>query len=77
MCPDYLFRMTMIDPTFANVNRLFVLPFNRIAGEDKTAKDHRNSSSHYYVPNVEIKDFHVLVDGEIFFDLLVKKEEEA
>ena len=77
MCPDHLFRMTMIDPTFTNVNRLFVLPFKRITGEDNTAKDHRNSSSHYYVPNFEIKDFHVLVEGESFFDLLVKNEEEA
>ena len=77
MCPDDLFRMTMIDPTFTNINRLFVLPFKRITGEDNTAKDHRNSSSHYYVLNVEINDFHVLVDGESFFDLLVKNEEEA
>ena len=76
MCPDYLFRMTMIDPTFTNVNRLFALSFKRIAGKDNTAKDHRNSS-HYYVPNFEIKDFHVLVEGGSFFDLLVKNEEEA
>ena len=33
--------------------------------------------SHYYVPNVEIKDFTILIDGKIFFDLLVKNEEEV
>ena len=33
--------------------------------------------SHYYVPNVEIKDFNVLIDGKSFFDLPVKNEEEA
>ena len=33
--------------------------------------------SHYYVPNVEIKDFNVLIDGKSFFDLLVKNAEEA
>ena len=40
-------------------------------------KDHRDSFSHYYVPNVEIKDFNVLIDGKSFFDLPVKNEEEA
>ena len=33
--------------------------------------------SHYYVPNVEIKDFTILIDGNIFFDLPVKNEEEV
>ena len=67
----------LIDPTFTKVNRLFVLPFERIAGENNTTKDHRDSFSHYYLPNVEIKDFNVLIDGKIFFDLPVKNEEEA
>ena len=67
----------LIDPTFTNVNRLFVLSFQRIAGENNTTKDYRDSFSHYYVPNVEIKDFNVLIDGKSFFDLPVKNEEEA
>ena len=66
----------LIDPAFTNVNRLFVLPFQRIAGENNTTKDYRDSFSHYYVPNVEIKDFNVLIDGKSFFDLPVKNEEE-
>ena len=36
-----------------------------------------DSFSHYYVPNVRIKDFNVLIDGKSFFDLPVKNEEEA
>ena len=63
----------LIDPTFANVNRLFVLSFERT--EDH--KDNRDSFSHYYVPKVQIKDFNVLNDGRSFFDLPVKNEEEA
>ena len=31
----------------------------------------------YYVANIEIKDFNVLIDGKSFFDLPVKSEEEA
>ena len=38
----------LIDPTFTNVNRLFVLSVQRIAGENNTTKGHRDSFSHYY-----------------------------
>ena len=41
------------------------------------AGDIRDSFSHNYVANVEIKDFIVLIDGKSFFDLPVKNEEEA
>ena len=62
----------LIDPAFTNVNRLFILSFTR-----DNAGDNRDSFSDYYVPNVEIKDFNVLIDGKSFFDLSVKNEEEA
>ena len=67
----------LIGPTFTNLNRLFVLSFQRIAGENNTTKDYRNYFSHYYVPNIRIKDFNILTDGKCFFDLPVKSEEEA
>ena len=54
----------LIDPTFTNVNRLFVLSF-----ENETD---RTSISKYYVPKVEIKDFNVLIDGKPFFEIPVK-----
>ena len=62
----------LIDPTFTNVNRLFVLSFSR-----NNESDNRDSFSHYYVRNVKIKDFDVLIDGKSYFDLPVKNEEEA
>ena len=65
----------LIDPTFTNVNRLFVLSFERIEGNIK--KDYRDSFSHYYVPKVQIKDFNVLTDEKSFFYLPIKNEEEA
>ena len=61
----------LIDPIFANVNKLFVLSFART-----NAGDERGSFSHYYVPNVRVRDFNVLIDGSLF-DLPVKNEEEA
>ena len=33
--------------------------------------------SKYYAPNVQIKDFNVLIDGKSFFDMPIKKKEEA
>ena len=66
----------LIDPTFTNVNRLFVLSYKRIE-EDKVKKDYRDSFSHYYVPKVQIKKFNVLIDGKSFYDLPIKNEEEA
>ena len=39
--------------------------------------DNRESFPDYYVPNVKIKDFNVLIDGKTFFDLPVGNEEEA
>ena len=41
----------LIDPTFTNVNSLFVLSY-----ENETD---RTSFSKYYVPKIEIKDFNV------------------
>ena len=61
------------DPTFTNVNRLFVLSLKRT--EDH--KDYRDSFSHYYVPKVQTKGFNVLIDRRSFFDLPIKNEEEA
>ena len=63
----------LIDPTFTNVHRLFVLSFERT--EDH--KEYRDSFSYCYVPKVKIKDFNVSIDGKSFSDLPIKNEEEA
>ena len=59
----------LIDPTFTNVNRLFVLAH-------RTADD-RQSFSQFYLPNVMVKDYNVIIDKLAFFDLPIKTEEEA
>ena len=59
---DYL-----INPTF-KVNRLLVLSFEN--ENDKTP------FSKYYVPNVQVKYFYVLIDGKTFFDMPIKHDEE-
>ena len=59
----------MTDPTFTKVNRLFVLSFEN--------EDNRTSFSKYYLPNVQIKDFNVLINGKSFFDMPIKNEQET
>ena len=50
----------LIEPSFQGVNRLFVLAF-----EDDAQ---RTSYEQYYIPNVEIKDYNIMISGENFFD---------
>ena len=54
----------LIDPTFTKVNTFFVLLFEN--------ENNRTSFSKYYVPNVQIKDFNVLIDGKSFFEMPIK-----
>ena len=58
-----------IDPTFTNANRLFVLAYQNA--------DDRQSFSQFYLPNVMVKDYNVIIDKLAFFDLPIKTEEEA
>ena len=66
----------LIDPAFTNVNRLFVLLYERIE-EDNIKKDYKDSLSHDYVSKVQIKEFNALIDGDFFFNLSIKNEEKA
>ena len=59
----------LIDPTFTNVNKLFVLAY-------QTADD-RQSFSQFYLPRAMLKDYNVIIDKLAFFDLPIKTEEEA
>ena len=49
-----------IDPSFQGVNRLFVLSFENNAG--------RTGHTGYFLPNVGIKHYNVMIDRQNFFD---------
>ena len=61
----------LIDPTFTNVNRLFVLTYPIDDNND------RQSYSHFHLPSTMVKDYNVIIDKLAFFDLPIKTEEEA
>ena len=56
----------LIEPSFQGVNRLFVLAFENDV--------QRASNKRYYIPNVEIKDYNVMIDGKNFFDQPIKND---
>ena len=54
----------LVEPSFQGVNRLFVLAFENDA--------QRTSAKRYYLPNVEIKDYNIMIHAENFFDQPIK-----
>ena len=56
----------LIEPSFQGVNRLFALPF-----EDD---DQKISNKRYYIPNVEKKDYNVMIAGKNVFDQPIKND---
>ena len=54
----------LVKRSFQRVNRLFVLAF-----ENNTQ---RASAKGYYLPNVEIKNYSIMINGENFFDQPIK-----
>ena len=53
----------LIEPSFQGINRLFVLAFEN---------DAQRISKKIYIPNVEIKDYSVMIDGKNFLDQPIK-----
>ena len=54
----------LAEPSFQGVNRLFVLAIENDA--------QRTSHSGYYIPNVEIIDFNIMINGKNVFDQPIK-----
>ena len=54
----------LIEQIFQGVNRLFVLAFQ--------SGDQRISNKRYYIPNVEIKVYNVMIDEKNLFDQPIK-----
>ena len=61
----------LVDPTFTNVNRLFVLAY------PTANNNNRQSFSRFYLPSAMVKDYNVIINKFPFFDLPIKTEEEA
>ena len=60
----------VIDPTFRNINRLFLISFKNEDDDDFS----RNSFNDYYMTLFEIKGFNGLIHNKPFFDQPRKKQ---
>ena len=71
--PELLVQNTnlnyLIKSSSQRVHRLFVLEFEN--DEQKT------SNKRYYIPNIEIKDYNVMIDGKNVFDQPVRNDKVA
>ena len=56
----------LIEPSFQGLNRFFVLAFENDA--------QRTNIKKYYIPNVEIKNYNIMLDGKNVFDQPVKND---
>ena len=72
---DNNYKRTLLDAAIYGVNRLFVMGFNNnivnpdadpIVDQPNTVK--RDGHRKYFLPNVVIKDYNVLIDGRNFYD---------
>ena len=50
----------LVDSSFEGVNRRFVSSFEN--------EDDRKSYLNYFLPKVEIKDYNVMIDGNVMID---------
>ena len=56
----------LVEPNFQGINRLFVLAFEGDA--------QRIVHTDYYLPNVDLKDYNVMINDENFFDQPIKNK---
>ena len=54
----------LVEPSFQGVNILFVLAYKNYT--------QRTTAKGYYLPNVEIKDYNIMINGENLFDQQIK-----
>ena len=57
----------LTDPILQKFNRLFVLSYEK--------EDESISYSDYYLRNINIGDYKVLIDGKSFFEITIKNKE--
>ena len=56
-------RYINLHPSFQSVNRLFLMAYDRAAGQAT-----RNGQRKYYLPRSDLKKYNVIIDGRNFYD---------
>ena len=58
-----VFKYINLGPSFQDVNRLFVMAYNRANGQPT-----RNGRRKYYLPRIDLEKYNVIIDGRNFYD---------
>ena len=58
-----MFKYINLDPSFQEVNRLFVMAYNRANGQPI-----RNGQQKYYLPRIDLEKYNVIIDGRNLYD---------
>ena len=58
-----VFKYINLDPSFQDVNRLFVMAYNRVNDQPT-----RNGQQKYYLPRIDLNKYNVIIDGRNFYD---------
>ena len=56
-------RYISLDPSFQGVNRLFLMAYDRTAGQAT-----RNGQQRYCLPRIDLNKYNVIIDGKNFYD---------
>ena len=64
-----VFKYINLDPSFQDVNRLFVMAYNRANGQPI-----RNGQRKYYLPRIDLEKYNVIIDGRNFYDNPIESE---
>ena len=58
-----MFKYINLGPSFQDVNRLFVMAYNRANGQPT-----RNGQGKYYLPRIDLEKYNNNIDGRNFYD---------
>ena len=64
-------RYIHLDPSFQDVNRLFLMAYNRAAG-----KATRDDQQKYYLPRIDLNKYNIIIDGRNFYDNPIESDVE-
>ena len=64
-----VFKYINLDPSFQDLNRLFVMAYNRANGQAT-----RNRQRKYYLTRINLEKYNVIIDGRNFYDNPVESD---
>ena len=65
-----VFKYINLDPSFQGVDRLFVMAYSRADNNQAT----RNGQRKYYLPEIDLNKYNVIIDGRNFYDNPIERD---